>query len=101
MPSYGAFEALAVVLLTRDVFPLADRPAAATAAAAVAGRYRPGLPLVLCGLSFKVDAGFKVGIVGRTGATACCQKCVNMPHPPAIALWSLALRPISEAETRV
>jgi ABC-type multidrug transport system ATPase subunit len=31
-------------------------------------RYRPGLPLVLCGLSFKVDAGFKVGVVGRTGA---------------------------------
>eukprot|EP00878_Enallax_costatus_P007933 GHUV01008299.1.p1 GENE.GHUV01008299.1~~GHUV01008299.1.p1 ORF type:complete len:743 (+),score=192.05 GHUV01008299.1:275-2230(+) len=31
-------------------------------------RYRPGLPLVLCGLTFKVDAGFKVGVVGRTGA---------------------------------
>eukprot|EP00775_Hariotina_reticulata_P014677 gene14677-14830_t len=30
--------------------------------------YRPGLPLVLRGLSFQVEAGFKVGVVGRTGA---------------------------------
>ncbi|WIA43760.1 hypothetical protein OEZ86_010184 [Tetradesmus obliquus] len=31
-------------------------------------RYRPGLPLVLRGLSFKVEPGWKVGVVGRTGA---------------------------------
>lgn len=31
-------------------------------------RYRPGLPLVLNGLSFSVRAGEKIGIVGRTGS---------------------------------
>ncbi|PVG03951.1 hypothetical protein CPB86DRAFT_748462 [Serendipita vermifera] len=30
--------------------------------------YRPGLPLVLKGISFDVKAGEKIGIVGRTGA---------------------------------
>ncbi|GAX80188.1 hypothetical protein CEUSTIGMA_g7626.t1 [Chlamydomonas eustigma] len=34
----------------------------------VAMRYRPGLPLVLRGVSFKAAAKEKVGIVGRTGA---------------------------------
>jgi ABC-type oligopeptide transport system ATPase subunit len=31
-------------------------------------RYRPELPLVLKGVSFKVRPGEKVGIIGRTGA---------------------------------
>ncbi|GMH62121.1 hypothetical protein TL16_g03408 [Triparma laevis f. inornata] len=31
-------------------------------------RYRPGLPLVLKGLSLTIPAGSKVGVVGRTGA---------------------------------
>lgn len=31
-------------------------------------RYRPGLPLVLDGLSFSVNAAEKVAVVGRTGA---------------------------------
>lgn len=31
-------------------------------------RYRPGLPLALCGLSFSVQGGERLGIVGRTGA---------------------------------
>ena len=34
----------------------------------VSMRYAPDLPLVLKGLSLKVEAGSKVGIVGRTGA---------------------------------
>ena len=31
-------------------------------------RYRPELPLVLKGISFKIRPGEKVGIIGRTGA---------------------------------
>lgn len=31
-------------------------------------RYRPGLDLVLKGVTFNVNGGEKVGIVGRTGA---------------------------------
>ena len=31
-------------------------------------KYREGLPLVLKDLSFAIEAGQKVGIVGRTGA---------------------------------
>ena len=34
----------------------------------VSARYRPGLPLVVKRLSFRVPAGEKVGVVGRTGA---------------------------------
>jgi ABC-type multidrug transport system fused ATPase/permease subunit len=30
-------------------------------------RYRPDLPLVLRGLSFRAESGDKIGIVGRTG----------------------------------
>ena len=30
-------------------------------------RYRPGLPLVLRGVTFSVEAGEKVGVCGRTG----------------------------------
>lgn len=31
-------------------------------------RYRPGLPLVLRGLTVRLPAGARVGVVGRTGA---------------------------------
>lgn len=31
-------------------------------------RYRPGLPLVVKGVSFQINAGERVGIVGRTGS---------------------------------
>lgn len=35
---------------------------------AVKLRYRPGLPLALTGLDFRIQAGKRCGIVGRTGA---------------------------------
>ena len=31
-------------------------------------RYRPGLPLALDSINFKINPGEKIGIVGRTGA---------------------------------
>ncbi|KAF9354827.1 hypothetical protein BGX34_010786 [Mortierella sp. NVP85] len=34
----------------------------------VSVRYRPGLPLVLKNISFEIPAGYRVGVVGRTGA---------------------------------
>lgn len=34
----------------------------------VSARYRKDLPMVLSDISFKVDSGDKIGIVGRTGA---------------------------------
>lgn len=34
----------------------------------LSARYKPGLPLVLDNLNFKVEKHSKVGIVGRTGA---------------------------------
>lgn len=57
-----------VWLLTRQC---AVCPAAAAGAICVRDlvvRYRPGLPLVLRGLSFDVAGGDKVGLVGRTGS---------------------------------
>lgn len=35
-------------------------------------RYRPGLPLVLKGLSIEIPGGSKVGVVGRTGKQDIC-----------------------------
>ena len=41
-------------------------------------RYRPGLPLVLKGLTVTIPAGSKAGVVGRTGASLC--------SPPLLAV---------------
>jgi len=43
-------------------------------------RYRPGLPLVLKGLNLSIPAGSKVGVVGRTGASA-LQHCDILALP--------------------
>jgi len=40
--------------------------------------YRPGLPLVLKGLSFRIEGGMRVGVVGRTGSGACVRACVRL-----------------------
>ena len=41
-------------------------------------RYRHGLPLVLKGLTFKINPFEKVGVVGRTGAGK--SRCVGSEH---------------------
>jgi ABC-type multidrug transport system fused ATPase/permease subunit len=57
-----------------DLGPPADAngsPQAASAALEFEGvtmRYRPGLPIVLKGVSFSVQHGEKLGVVGRTGS---------------------------------
>ena len=49
--------------------PPADWPAeGAVEFKDVVMRYRPGLPLVLKGLSMHINGGEKIGVVGRTGA---------------------------------
>lgn len=56
-----------VCLLTRK--PAVCRSAAgAICVRDLVVRYRPGLPLVLRGVSFDVAGGNKVGLVGRTGS---------------------------------
>ena len=45
-----------------------DFPKGAITFSNVEMRYRPGLPLVLKGLTLSIPAGAKVGVVGRTGA---------------------------------
>jgi ABC-type multidrug transport system fused ATPase/permease subunit len=48
-------------------------------------RYRPNLPKVLHSLSFKLKAGEKVGIVGRTGSgkSSCMQLLLRLVDPEA------------------
>lgn len=46
-------------------------------------RYRPGLPLVLKGLTVTIPASSKAGVVGRTGATL----KRNMMSCDIVALW--------------
>jgi ABC-type glutathione transport system ATPase component len=58
-----------VVLLTRVCLLCCCHLAAgAIAVRDLVVRYRPGLPLVLRGVSFDVAGGNKVGLVGRTGS---------------------------------
>ncbi|KIW17671.1 hypothetical protein PV08_04866 [Exophiala spinifera] len=54
-------------LKLRDV-PKSWPDAGAISFSKVEMRYRPGLPLVLKGLDFRVRGGERIGIVGRTGA---------------------------------
>ncbi|CCW72351.1 unnamed protein product [Phytomonas sp. Hart1] len=63
--------------ITLDVMVEADGSAAMLEDKAQSGslelrnvdlRYREGLPLVLCGVSFRIEPGEKIGIVGRTGS---------------------------------
>ena len=55
-------------------------------------RYRPGLPLVLHGLSVTVEPGARCGVVGRTGAGK--SSLIN-------TLFRLQARPATLAEVRV
>ena len=49
-------------------------------------RYRPGLPLVLEDVSFKVASGEKLGVVGRTGSGKSSLIQVRKRHFGAIYL---------------
>ena len=49
-------------------------------------RYRPGLPLVLQDVSFKVASGEKLGVVGRTGSGKSSLIQVRKRHFGAIYL---------------
>lgn len=51
-----------------DVAPPAEWPRGHIQFDKVALSYRPGLPLVLKGISLDIQAGERIGIVGRTGA---------------------------------
>jgi ABC-type transport system involved in cytochrome bd biosynthesis fused ATPase/permease subunit len=65
-------------------------------------RYRPGLPLVLRGVSFDVAGGDKVGLVGRTGSgksslLLALFRCVGLSLSAAGLLLPVLVHPIQMA----
>lgn len=65
---YNSLESEAAPLLPSDPSPETWPTRGAIIFSSVELKYRPELPLVLKGVSFSVDPGEKVGIIGRTGA---------------------------------
>jgi len=65
---YGELPVEAAPLLPTDPKPEAWPTRGAVTFNKVELRYRDDLPLVLKGVSFSINAGEKVGIIGRTGA---------------------------------
>ena len=63
---YQAFKGVSVLDMNRGVSQWPSK--GSIRFSSVSMRYRPGLPLALKNVSFRVRAGEKVGVVGRTGA---------------------------------
>ena len=73
---------------TDVVTPPADWPQkGALVFSRVVLRYRPGLPAALRGLTFSVNAGDNVGVVGRTGAGKSTIAVVCAHQKPGVCLW--------------
>ena len=73
-------------------------------------KYRPDLPLVLKGLSFSINAGEKVGIIGRTGAgkssvaqalLRTVELCGGAISVDGVGLHTLGLETVSGDQTMV
>ena len=54
-------------------------------------RYRPGMPLVLKNISFKINEGERVGIVGRTGAgkSSIIQALFRLVEPESDSIYKI------------
>jgi ABC-type multidrug transport system fused ATPase/permease subunit len=57
-------------------------------------RYRPGLPLVLKGLSVRIPAGSKCGVVGRTGQCGFSTTYQHLLLPPSACLPGAPVYPL-------
>jgi ABC-type multidrug transport system fused ATPase/permease subunit len=76
IPTAGASVAVAAVPPTAATIAHTNWPTiGAIEICELSMRYRPGLPLVLNGVSLSIRGGERVGICGRTGSGQSLSKC--------------------------